>query len=194
MNDVSTILTAIELGDQAAASKLLPLVYEELRTLAAQRLAREKRADSLQPTLLVHDAYLRLVGDDPLRQWNGKRHFFGAAAEAMRRLLVEHARRKLSQKHGGKMERVSLDYVQPQDNDDPLELLALDEALRRLEEKWPDKAQLVKLKYFAGLSVQESADMLGISKSAAERSWVFTRAWLHSRLDLDARQLRSEDP
>ena len=182
MKDVSTILTAIESGDQAAAAMLLPLVYEELRKLALQRLASEKQAQSLQATLLVHEAYLRLVGDEPSRQWNGKRHFFGAAAEAMRRLLVEHARRRQMRKHGGEMQRVDLDYVPPLDEDDPAEVLDLDEALTELEAKWPDKAQLVKLKYFAGLSVQDAADVLGISKSSAERSWVFTRAWLHSRL------------
>jgi RNA polymerase sigma factor (TIGR02999 family) len=183
MNQASEILTAIESGDRAAASKLLPLVYDELRTLAAQRLAREKRSDSLQPTMLVHDAYLRLVGDDPQRSWNGKRHFFGAAAEAMRRLLVEHARRKQSQKHGGQMRRVGLDWVPPRDAGDRTEILALDEALTRFQEKWPDKAALVKLRYFAGLSVQESAELLGISKSSAERSWVFARAWLHSHIN-----------
>ena len=182
MKEVSTVLTAIESGDKAAASKLLPLVYEELRKLALQRLANEKNAQSLQPTLLVHDAYLRLVGDDSGRQWNGKRHFFGAAAEAMRRLLVEYARRRQSRKHGGEMQRVDLEYLPPQDEDDPTEVLDLDEALTELEQEWPEKAQLVKLKYFAGLSVQEAADLLGISKSSAERSWVFTRAWLHSRL------------
>ena len=182
MKEVSTILTAIESGDQAAASKLLPLVYEELRTLALQRLAKEKQAQSLQPTLLVHEAYLRLVGDDPSRPWNGRRHFFGAAAEAMRRLLVEHARRRQTRKRGGEMQRVAFDYIPPKDEDNPAEVLDLDEALTELEQRWPEKAQLVKLKYFAGLNVQDAADVLGISKSVAERRWTFTRAWLHSRL------------
>ena len=183
MTQVSTILTAIESGDEAAASKLLPLVYDELRKLAAHRLANEKRKESLQPTLLVHDAYLRLVGNDPERQWNGKNHFFGAAAEAMRRILVEYARRKQSKKHGGKMQRVELTLVPPQDEDDPTDILTLHDVLTELEQQWPDKAQLVKLRYFAGLSVQDAAEVLGISKSSAERSWVFTRAWLHSRLN-----------
>lgn len=182
MTDVTTILTAIESGNQAAASQLLPLVYEELRKLAQQRLAKEPQAHSLQPTLLVHEAYLRLVGDDPGRQWDGRRHFFGAAAEAMRRLLVESARRRQTQKHGGEMQRQDLAYVPPADEDDPSDLLDLDEALNELEKLFPEKALLVKLKYFAGFSVQDAADLLGVSKSSAERSWVFTRAWLLSRL------------
>ena len=182
MNDVTTILSAIEAGDQAAASQLLPLVYEELRRLAAQRLAKEKPGGSVQPTMLVHDAYLRLVDGDPEKQWHGKSHFFGAAAEAMRRILIEHARRKRAEKHGGKMKRIGLEFLPPQDAPDKTDLLALDEALTKFEEQWPDKAQLVKLRFFVGMSVQEAADSLGISLSSAERSWVFARAWLHSRI------------
>ena len=167
MNEVSTILSAIESGDQAAASKLLPLVYDELRRLAAQRLAKEKPGGSIQPTLLVHDAYLRLVDGDQDKQWNGKSHFFGAAAEAMRRILIEHARRKQSEKHGGKMKRIGLEFLPPEDAPDKTDLLALDEALTKFEEQWPAKAQLVKLRFFVGMSVQQAADSLGIALSSA---------------------------
>jgi RNA polymerase sigma factor (TIGR02999 family) len=183
MNEVSTILTAIEAGDQAAASQLLPLVYDELRKLAAQRLANDNTGASVQPTRLVHDAYLRLVDGDPDKQWNGKRHFFGAAAEAMRRIMIEHARRKRSQKHGGQLQRIGLEFVPPETTGgNSLDLLALDEVLSQFERSWPQKAELVKLRFFVGMSVQQAADSLGISLSSAERSWVFARAWLHSRL------------
>ena len=182
MNEFTTTLTAIESGDQAAASKLLPLVYDELRRLAAQRLANEKPGGSVQPTLLVHDAYLRLVDGEPDKQWNGKSHFFGAAAEAMRRIMIEHARPKRSEKHGGKMQRIGFDFVPPEEVKEKIDLLALDEALNQFEQKWPEKSQLVKLRFFVGMSVQEAADSLGISLSSAERSWVFARAWLHSRM------------
>jgi len=183
MTDVSTILTAIEAGDQAAASRLLPLVYVELRRLAAQRLAKEKPGASVQPTMLVHDAYLRVVDGDPNKQWNGKSHFFGAAAEAMRRIMIEHARRKRSEKHGGKMQRIGLEFLPPEDAPDKTDLIALDEVLTRFEQKWPEKARVVKLRFFVGMSVKEAADTLGISLTTAERSWVFARAWLHSRLN-----------
>ena len=182
MATVSTIITEIEAGDKAAASKLLPLVYDELRKLAALRLIKEKSGGSIQPTLLVHDAYVRLVDSDPQKQWNGKSHFFGAAAEAMRRIMIEHARRKQAAKHGGKMKRIGFDFVPPDDVQDKTDLLALDDVLTRFEKQWPDKAQLVKLRFFVGMSVKEAADSLGISMSSAERSWVFARAWLHSRL------------
>lgn len=182
MNEVSTILTAIEAGDQAAASKLLPVVYDELRRLAAQRLAKEKRGGSVQPTMLVHEAYLRVVDGDPNKQWNGKSHFFGAAAEAMRRIIIEHARRRQAEKHGGKLQRIGLDFVPPEDIQDKLDLLALDEALVQFEKRWPDKAKLVKLRFFVGMSVKEAAESVGVSLSSAERSWVFARAWLYSRL------------
>jgi RNA polymerase sigma factor (TIGR02999 family) len=183
MDEVSTILTAIEAGDQAAASKLLPLVYDELRRLATQRLAKEKPGTSVQPTMLVHDAYLRVVDGDPKKQWNGKSHFFGAAAEAMRRIMIEHARRKRSEKHGGKMQRIGFEFLPPEDAPDKTDLLALDEALTQFEQEWPEKAQLVKLRFFVGMSVKEAADSLCISLSSAERSWVFARAWLHSRIN-----------
>ena len=182
MNEVSTILTAMEAGDQAAASQLLPLVYDELRRLAAQRLAKEKPGASVQPTMLVHEAYLRVVDGDPNKQWNGKNHFFGAAAEAMRRIIIEHARRRQAEKHGGKMQRIGLDFVPPEDVQDKLDLMALDEALVQFEQRWPEKAKLVKLRFFVGMSVKEAAECVGISLSSAERSWVFARAWLYSRL------------
>jgi RNA polymerase sigma factor (TIGR02999 family) len=182
MNEVSTILTAIEAGDPAATSKLLPLVYDELRRLAAQRLAKERPGGSVQPTLLVHDAYLRVVDGDPKKQWNGKSHFFGAAGEAMRRIMIEHARRKRSEKHGGKIQRIGFEFVPSEDAPDTTDLFALDEALTQFEQKWPEKAQLVKLRFFVGMTVKEAAEALGISLSAAERSWAFARAWLHSRI------------
>ena len=158
MYDVTQILSQIESGDPQAAEKLLPLVYDELRKLASARLARESSGQSLQPTLLVHDAYVRLVDVDAQPQWNSRGHFFGAAAEAMRRILVEHARRKRSEKHGGKMHRVDLDVIHPLVPTRDDELIALDEALNRLDEKWPEKAKLVKLRYFAGFTIPEAAD------------------------------------
>ncbi len=182
MTTVSTIITEIESGDKAAASKLLPLVYDELRKLAAYRLAKEQHAGSIQPTLLVHDAYVRLVDPDPQKEWNGKSHFFGAAAEAMRRIVIEHARRKRSAKRGGQFKRVGLEFIPPEDSPSKVDVLALDEALTQFEAGWPEKAQLVKLRFFAGMSVNEAAESLGISLTSAERSWVFARAWLHSRL------------
>ena len=181
MSDVTYILTRIESGDPRAAEQLLPLVYEELRKLATARLAQEE-GQSLQPTVLVHEAYLRLVDGDVDPHWNGRGHFFGAAAEAMRRILVEQARRKHSEKHGGGFHRVDLDAVQPlvpAKNDD---LMALDEALSRLEEKWPDKARLVKLRYFAGFTIAEAATAMDISQATAERHWTFCKAWLFSQL------------
>lgn len=159
MSDVTQILTQIESGDPLAAEKLLPLVYDELRKLASARLALEPSGQSFQPTLLVHDAYVRLVDVDARPQWNSRGHFFGAAAEAMRRILVEHARRKRSEKHGGKMHRVHLDVIQPQVPTRDDELIALDEALSRLDEKWPEKAKLVKLRYFAGFTIPEAAEL-----------------------------------
>jgi RNA polymerase sigma factor (TIGR02999 family) len=181
MSDVTKILSAIERGDENAAAKLLPLVYQELRKLAAAKLSKEKPGQTLQPTMLVHEAYLRLVDVEQPPQWNGRGHFFGAAAEAMRRILVEKARRKLSQKHGGHMQQVELDVVAAIEN--PVEnLLALDEALTRFEQQWPDKAKLVKLKYFAGLTIPEASEAMGISTATAERYWKFARVWLHAQL------------
>jgi RNA polymerase sigma factor (TIGR02999 family) len=183
MSDVTKILLAIEGGDQNAADELLPLVYQELRNLAAAKLSKEKPGQSVQPTMLVHEAYLRLVDVDRPQQWSGRGHFFGAAAEAMRRILVERARRKRSQKHGGEMKRIDLDVAIVVTEDPSEDLLALDEALTRLEEQWPDKAKLVKLRYFAGLTIPEASDAMGVSTATAERYWRFARAWLHSQLN-----------
>ena len=158
------------------------MVYQELRKLAAAKLSKEKPGQTLQPTMLVHEAYLRLVDVDEPRQWNGRGHFFGAAAEAMRRILVEKARRKRSLKHGGQMQRIELDLASAAIENPVEELLALDEALSRFEQQWPDKAKLVKLKYFAGLTIPEASQVIGISTATAERYWKFARAWLHSQL------------
>jgi RNA polymerase sigma factor (TIGR02999 family) len=183
MNDVSRILADLAQGDPHAAAQLLPLVYEELRRLAAQRLAGEAPGQTLQPTALVHEAYLKLVGPDPGRAWNDRAHFFAAAAEAMRRILIDRARQKRRQKHGGGRQRVPLaeaDAVAESSADD---LLALDEALTRLAAEHPRKAELVKLRYFAGLSEEEAAAVLGLSRATASRSWAFARAWLINALD-----------
>lgn len=182
MSEVTQILNAIGDGDLAATDRLLPLVYDELRRLAGVRLAREKPNASLQPTMLVHDAYLRLVDDAPDRKWNGRGHFFAAAGEAMRRLMIENARRKQAQKRGGQHKRVGLDFVPPQEMAKYDDLLALDEVLTQFENDWPEKARLVKLRYFAGFTIPEAAEALGVSVSTAERYWTFARAWLHSRL------------
>jgi RNA polymerase sigma factor (TIGR02999 family) len=182
MNDVTRILSAIEQGDPHAAEQLLPLVYEELRKLAAQKLAQEKPGQTLQATALVHEAYLRLVGPNPRQPWDSRGHFFAAAAEAMRRILVDRARRKQADKHGGGRLRVDLpeDLAAPDARAD--DLVALDEALGRLERHDPDAARLVKLRYFAGLSHQEAAEALGISRGAADRLWALGRAWLFRQL------------
>lgn len=182
MSDVTKILSAIERGDEGAADRLLPLVYQELRKLAAARLAKERPGQTLQPTVLVHEAYLRLVDVDQPQQWNGRGHFFGAAAEAMRRILVENARRKRAGRHGGQLQRVDLEIAAPTVGGRSEDLLALDEALVGLEEQWPEKAQLVKLRYFAGLTIPEAAQALKISTATAERHWRFARAWLHAQL------------
>lgn len=183
MTDITRILNQLEQGDSSSGDQLLPLVYEELRTLARQRLAHEKSGHSLNATMLVHEAYLRLVKCDRQGHWNGRGHFFGAAAEAMRRILVERARRKKAHKHGGQMQRVVLESFDVGDIDSSEELLALDEALTELERKWPEKAQLVKLRYFAGLTIPEAAKAMNISTSTANRNWRFARAWLHTELE-----------
>ena len=182
MTHVTQILSQIDEGDPSAAEKLLPLVYDELRKLAAAKLTNEKPGQTLQPTVLVHEAYLRLVSADQPQQWNGRGHFFGAAAEAMRRILVENARRKQAKKHGGQMKRVELDVASATTEAPREDLLALDEALTWLEQQWPDKAKLVKLRYFAGLTIPEASRAMKISTATAERHWRFARAWLHSRL------------
>jgi RNA polymerase sigma factor (TIGR02999 family) len=192
MSEVSRILSAVEQGDPHAAEQLLPLVYDELRRLAAQKLAKEKPGQTLAATALVHEAYIRLVPnpqdaqDTPEEHWNSRGHFFAAAAEAMRRILVERARRKRRLKHGGECQRVDLDSgclvtVAPM-----RDLLALDEALSRLSETEPAKAQLVKLRFFAGLTMPEAAAALGVSLATAERYWTFAKAWLYAELAEDA--------
>ena len=175
MNEVSRILSAINRGDPAAAGQLLPLVYEELRQLAAQKLARETPGQTLQPTALVHEAYLRLVGD---QKFEGRGHFFAAAAEAMGRILVESARRKKAVKHGGDFQRVELDGLDVPIQPLPEEILALDEALVRLAKEDPEMAQIVKLHFYAGLSIEQAAETLGVSRATAYRQWSFARAWL----------------
>jgi len=182
MNDVTRILEAIEQGDPQASEELLPLVYRELRRLARQRLAQEKPGQTLQATALVHEAYLRLVGGQEVQHWDNRGHFLAAAAEAMRRILVENARQKRAEKHGGRFERRDfddLDIASPTPSED---LLALDEALARLEAEDPVKAQLVKLRYFAGLSEEDSASVLGISRATVQRHWRYAKAWLRSEL------------
>jgi RNA polymerase sigma factor (TIGR02999 family) len=182
MNEVTRILNAIEQGDLHAAAELLPLVYDELRRLAAQRLAHEAPGQTLQATALVHEAYVRLVDGHEDNHWNSRGHFFAAAAEAMRRILVEQARRKQRVRHGGGRNRLDLDeacaLVQPPADD----LLALDEALTRLAAIDPHRAELVKLRFFAGLTMPEAAQALGISLATAERQWAFVRTWLYAEL------------
>jgi len=185
MNEVTQILTAIGAGDPQAAEQLLPLVYDELRRLAARKLAHESPGQTLQATALVHEAYLRLVGAGEDLHWNDRRHFFMAAAEAMRRILVDNARRKLSPKHGGGWHRCDVDAVDteaPTAPEPEIDLAALDAALYRLAEVDPQKAKLVELRYFAGLSGDQAADVLGISPSSADRQWVYARAWLRREL------------
>jgi RNA polymerase sigma factor (TIGR02999 family) len=183
MAAVTQLLDAAAAGDPAAAAELLPLVYDELRKLAAARLASEAPGQTLQPTALVHEAYLRLVGAGAGPDWNGRGHFFAAAAEAMRRILVEAARRRATAKRGGGRDRVALDHLPvPAGDDDPADLLALDEALAELEGHDPQAAALVKLRYYAGLSHQEAAGALGIGRRAADRLWAVARAWLFRRV------------
>ena len=181
MNDVTSVLTAIERGDPQAAEQLLPLVYDELRRLAARRLAHEKPGQTLQATALVHEAYLRLI-DKGTHSWNGRGHFFSAAAEAMRRILIEKARRKKALRHGGSGRRLSLDEVDLADPVSSDELLALDQALDRLAAVDPTAARLVVLRYFAGLTMAEAAEALGLSLRTAERNWTYARSWLHRTL------------
>jgi RNA polymerase sigma factor (TIGR02999 family) len=178
VDTITQVLSAIEQGDPQAAAQLLPLVYDELRRLAAQKLAGEKPGQTLQPTALVHEAYLRLVGNGGRPHWNSRGHFFAAAAQAMRNILVDNARRKQRDKHGGGRQRVELDEALPAPPDDADRLLALDEALSRLATEDPEAARIVHLRYYAGLSVEEAAQVLGTSRAHAYRQWAFARAWL----------------
>jgi RNA polymerase sigma factor (TIGR02999 family) len=179
MSEVPRILSTIEEGDPHAAEQLLPLVYDELRKLAAGYLAAEKPGQTLQPTALVHEAYVRLVGTAPDGQWGGRAHFFAAAAEAMRRILLDAARRKGRRKRGGGMARHDLDGIDPAAPESPDDLLALDEALGRLAAADPQAAELVRLRFYAGLPIPEVARVLGISPRTADRTWAYARAWLH---------------
>jgi RNA polymerase sigma factor (TIGR02999 family) len=182
MSDVTQILSQIESGDPQVAEQLLPLVYDELRKLAAAQLAREKPGQTLQATALVHEAYLRLVGSDPSSQWAGRGHFFAAAAEAMRQILVNNAIRKKRPKHGGDRQRVDLDASATLSDAPNDEVLALDGALTKLAAAEPLSAKVVTLKYFAGLSIPQVAEALGISSRTADRRWAYARAWLHQEL------------
>jgi RNA polymerase sigma factor (TIGR02999 family) len=186
MADVTQLLAAAEAGDSKAAADLLPLVYDELRKLAATRLAGEKPGQTLDATALVHEAYVRLVGGEQPQAWNGRGHFFAAAAEAMRRILVEAARRKSREKRGGDRERVDLDglaVAAPERSDD---LLALDEALAQLAATDPQAAELVKLRYFAGLTVPQAAAALGVAPRTADFLWAYAKAWLLQRIEADS--------
>jgi RNA polymerase sigma factor (TIGR02999 family) len=182
MEDASRVLQKMQDGDEAAADELLPLVYDELRKLAAARLAQEKPGQTLEATALVHEAYLRLVGGTPEKPWDHRGHFFAAAAEAMRRILVERARRKQRIRHGGAMQRIELDQACPLADAPHEDLLALDEALTRLTDLNPIRAEVVKLRFFAGLTMPEVAQTLGISLPTAERYWAFARTWLFAEL------------
>jgi RNA polymerase sigma factor (TIGR02999 family) len=182
MSEVTELLNQIQNGDPQAAADLLPLVYSELRRLAAARLAREKPGQTLDATALVHEAYLRLVGPADEERWQNCGHFFAAAAEAMRRILVELARRKGRKKRGGERARMKLDDVEPAAPAPGDDLLALDEALTRLAEADPIAAELVKLRYFAGMTIPQAADALGIGKRSADRIWLYARAWLRDAL------------
>jgi len=192
MSDVTRILSAIEQGDPQAAEQLLPLVYGELRRLAAQKLAKEKPGQTLQATALVHEAYLRLLDGEHAQNWNSRGHFFSAAAEAMRRILIDNARRKRRPKHGGHQQQIPLDAIALPVEDRFHDLLALDEALNGLASQEPLKAELVKLRYFAGLSVEEAAACLGISPITAKRYWAVARAWLYAALS-DEEASRPDD-
>ena len=181
MSDVTRILTAIEQGDAQAAEELLPAVYEELRRLAAQKLSREPSGQTLQATALVHEAYIRLVGAEA-QDWKSRGHFFAAAAEAMRRILIENARRKQSLKHGGGFQRIELDDARIAVEDPSTSLIALDEALAKLAQENRAVAQLVKLRYFAGLTLEQVAKIQGVSRRSASSHWAYARAWLHREI------------
>jgi RNA polymerase sigma factor (TIGR02999 family) len=179
MSDVTRILSRIESGDPAAAEQLLPLVYDELRKLAAVKLAQERPGQTLQATALVHEAYLRLVDVEEAQDWNSRGHFFAAAAEAMRRILVETARHKKCARVGGDRRRVNLDLAATFEPDRHDDILALDEALARLRQEDPAKAELVQLRYFAGLTIEQAADAMGIARATAVRYWSYAKSWLY---------------
>jgi RNA polymerase sigma factor (TIGR02999 family) len=186
-SDVTRILQAIAGGDRAAGAELLPLVYDELRKLAARNMAREQPGQTLDATALVHEAYLRLAspqGGDK-QQWDGRGHFFVAAAEAMRRILVENARRKSRTKHGGQMQRVAMSDTEPPLPPHSDEVLALDEALTRFAADEPEAARIIELRYFAGFSIEETAEIMGVSRATANRHWAYAKAWLRCELRAD---------
>ena len=185
MSDVTRILSQIESGDPSAAEQLLPLVYEELRKLAAAKLAQERPGQTLQATALVHEAYLRLVQNNESADWNSRGHFFGAAAEAMRRILVEQARRKKSHQGGGAVRCAPVDGVEIAAPEPSVDVLAVNDVLERFQRLDHVAAQLVKLRYYAGLTIPQAADVLGISSSTADRYWAYARAWLHTELKQD---------
>jgi len=182
MSDVTQILSAIEGGDAQAAERLLPLVYEELRKLAAARMAQESPDHTLQATALVHEAYVRLVDTEQAQHWDSRGHFFSAAAEAMRRILIERARKYASVKHGGGRKRHDLEFISLGAGIDPVDVLALDDALSQLAERDERMAQLVKLRFFAGLSIEQAATVLGVTPRTANRDWVAARTWLWREL------------
>jgi RNA polymerase sigma factor (TIGR02999 family) len=186
MNDVTRILAAIEHGEPHATEQLFPLVYDELRKLAAAKLAQEKPGQTLQATALVHEAYIRLVDVGTAQRWESRKHFFAASAEAMRRILVEQARRKRRQKHGGSLGRVDLDEAQWITLATPEQMLAVDEALSKLAQEDPTAAEIVKLRYFAGVSLEEAAELLGIHRATAYRHWAYARAWIRADVRSDS--------
>lgn len=181
MSDITRILTAIEQGDAYAADKLLPLVYDELRRLAALKMSQERPGQTLQATALVHEAYLRLLGSEA-NNWKGRTHFFAAAAEAMRRILIENARRKQRQRHGGGRQKVDIHESDIVIEGPSTDLVALDEALTKLAEQEPEVAELVKMRYFAGLTLEQAAAILGVSRRTADRWWAYARAWLYEQI------------
>ena len=183
MPDVTQILNAIEDGDPSAAEELLPLIYDELRKLAAARMAQESPDHTLQATALVHEAYLRLVDVDQVQHWDSRGHFYSSAAEAMRRILVENARRKTTGKHGGQLERVPFDGIDVAGPDSAKRFLRLDDALSRLATQEPDRAKVITLRYFGGLTIEETAEVLDISTATANRYWAYARAWLQAEIN-----------
>jgi len=182
MNEVTRILSAVEQGQPQAAAQLLPLVYDDLRRLAAEKLAQERPGQTLQATALVHEAYIRLVDTEKIQHWNSRGHFFAAAAEAMRRILIEGARRRRAHKHGGSRQRIDLAEVELSSASSPERLLLLDDALTRLTQEDPAAAELAKLRLFAGLPIEEAGKVLGISRATAFRHWTYARAWLQAQL------------